>query len=160
MTDDEIADALVSAGILEASRSKLVDTRYFFPGFMDSLSSNSVVCDWRVAGACLERIDEWWACWCKNSLGLSLLELFKSPRSICEAFANAVSEGPHCIPPDEVGDSGVCVCDGSPEDIGRQRQEAGWACPGCPNADGSNYMRDCAWPDCLQPPAENRQTSD
>lgn len=73
---------------------------------------------------------------------------------------NGREHGPYCVEPDEVGSPGMCCCDGTPEDIGRQRQHAGWKCPGCPHADGSAYLRDCAWPDCLKPPVPTEGVDD
>lgn len=87
MTDRELAEALVEAGILEASGSSLIDTRYFFPGFMDSLSSNGAVRDWRVAGACLERMPSGWFMTLTGMTGrMEAEKMLRDPRAICEAF--------------------------------------------------------------------------
>ena len=95
MTDQEIVGALVEAGILECQDGS--DCVIVVAADTDWKSIKTVLADWRVAGACLERMDE-------QDLFNALVALdvdgvaqafndvlLRDPRAICEAFA--VSEG-------------------------------------------------------------------
>ncbi len=89
MTDDEIADALVTAGI----GSFRYDTgKYYSPGsavdrrsYVDFMTVEQFINDWRTAGACLERMDD-----CEIDENIMTDEL-RLPRAICEAFVRAQS---------------------------------------------------------------------
>lgn len=64
-----------------------------------------------------------------------------------------MKHGPYCIEPDEVGDSGYCVCDGTDETIAAMQAEYDRVAATCkhPNtAAAPGLARASVWcPDCL-----------
>lgn len=93
MTDEEIAEALVEAGVIvgDGVRYKLSHWPWGW-----SLFAREVVADWRVAGACLERMeaDKLHNLFAGRPGGAkNLYRLWgyhdSLPRAICEAFVTA-----------------------------------------------------------------------
>ena len=88
MSDQEIADALVEAGVIV---SDWVRYKFSHWPWGQSLFAREAVNDWRVAGACLERCRDGWMQDLMEMTTAEFQDLLANPRAICEAFA--VSEG-------------------------------------------------------------------
>ena len=92
MTDSEVAQALVDAGILRLSAAYEVWDRYRLVDADGAVLGGSydVVRDWRVAGACLE---QWPTTINVEHLQLTLDQMLRQPSAICEAFVRSQSTG-------------------------------------------------------------------
>ena len=108
LTDQQIADALVEAGILRSVSGD--EGEFYNREIMDPLQTPyTIIRDWRVAGACLERMDTQeiliWMQHYKEADSVWVVELGNSPagspddgrneslpRAICEAFVEALSD--------------------------------------------------------------------
>ena len=92
MTDSEIARALVDAGILRLSAAYAAWDRYrLVKADGAALGGNyDVVRDSRVSGACLA---QWPTTINTEQLDMTLDQMLRDPRAICEAFATAVTDG-------------------------------------------------------------------
>ena len=94
MTDNEIADVLVEAGIGRRDAA-YPSTLFIVPGPQSyGALASEFLSDWRVAGACLERIQY-------------LPKDWRSPRAICEAFAKAWRESNDQRGPRQIGGEDV-----------------------------------------------------
>ena len=92
MNDQQLADALVERGI---GNREPVSYEYYYAGF--ALPADKFVRDWRVAGACLERMPDGafvnnCGCFFEGSCEMEYSWL-KDPRAICLAFVEAMSDG-------------------------------------------------------------------
>lgn len=91
-TDSEIAQTLVNAGILRLSDAYAAWDRYRLVKADGAVLGGNydVVRDWRASGACLA---QWPTIINTEQLDMTLDQMLRDPRAICEAFATAVTDG-------------------------------------------------------------------